>query len=379
MANRYSIEFNPFQRAGQMRAGQLAAQAQEAELEMQPLRKERAQLENEALKRSLQPKVDPLEDLANDATDAFMIISEKDPERRRQAILSIADKQGSDQEMKAVTDLLAMTPEEQDAALAPVIQAAEARGQWKTPESIDSQELPMDVREYEYFKNLAPDQQEEYLRVKRGVDPTFEEKLRQTQELEKAKIISQSEAKAQIEAPQRRRAAMGEISNRRRELAQMKTLKERAAGDTTGFAQVALGWIPFTEAGGYRKNIDSLKAKIGFDTLQEMRNNSPTGGALGQVSERELDFLQAAISNIDPEQKEEQLKKNLEEVMYRWERSLALIESEYAEDSEFFGMSEQQITKALNEKYPIDGKPKEPEQPEGTQWIGRFQVKVKGQ
>ena len=47
-----------------MRAGQLAAQAQEAELEMAPIRKKRAELENVAIEKSLEP--DPLKDLAQD-------------------------------------------------------------------------------------------------------------------------------------------------------------------------------------------------------------------------------------------------------------------------------------------------------------------------
>jgi hypothetical protein len=46
--------------------------------------------------------------------------------------------------------------------------------------------------------------------------------------------------------------------------------------------------------------IMSLRGVIGFDQLQAMREVSPTGGALGQVSTFELDNLQAILGRLDP-------------------------------------------------------------------------------
>lgn len=43
---------------------------------------------------------------------------------------------------------------------------------------------------------------------------------------------------------------------------------------------------------------ETLKAKIGFNELNKMREASPTGGALGQVTERELSFLQAVRGKL---------------------------------------------------------------------------------
>ena len=42
-----------------------------------------------------------------------------------------------------------------------------------------------------------------------------------------------------------------------------------------------------------------------------MREASPTGGALGQVSNQELSSLQAVFGNLDQSQSEEDLKYNL--------------------------------------------------------------------
>jgi len=56
-----------------------------------------------------------------------------------------------------------------------------------------------------------------------------------------------------------------------------------------------------------------LGAQSGFAALQEMRNNSPTGAALGPVSDLENKLLQASVVASQRGQSEEQFKKNLED------------------------------------------------------------------
>ena len=79
----------------------------------------------------------------------------------------------------------------------------------------------------------------------------------------------------------------------------------------TGMAGAAMEDIPGTKSHDVSKLVDSLKANIGFDALNRMRANSPTGGALGQVSERELGFLQSTIASLEQSQGEEQFLENL--------------------------------------------------------------------
>jgi hypothetical protein len=168
-----------------------------------------------------------------------------------------------------------------------------------------------------------------------------------------AEMEQKSAADKQVkEQGKARRMAMDKIFNGRRDLSQLAALKDRANWTTTGAVGSILGLVPFTEAGGMGKNIQSVKAKVGFETLQKMRENSPTGGALGSITERELDFLQSAIANLDQSQNEEQFKENVAEVMARYERTLALLESEYVPDSPFAKMSEAEITESINQKYP---------------------------
>lgn len=72
--------------------------------------------------------------------------------------------------------------------------------------------------------------------------------------------------------------------------------------------------FPGTKAHDAAKLIATVRANVGFDKLQEMRAASPTGGALGQVSENENALLQAAIGNLELSQSADQLKHNLERV-----------------------------------------------------------------
>lgn len=59
------------------------------------------------------------------------------------------------------------------------------------------------------------------------------------------------------------------------------------------------------------ENIKTIDANSAFAALQQMRDNSPTGGALGQVTEKELDLLKSQISSLDPNQSQEQFLENL--------------------------------------------------------------------
>jgi len=89
---------------------------------------------------------------------------------------------------------------------------------------------------------------------------------------------------------------------------------ESIVSQRTGFFGSQAAKIPGSEAYNLRRTADTIKANIGFQELQAMREASPTGGALGQVAVQELNMLQAVIANVDPDQSPAVLKKNLEQV-----------------------------------------------------------------
>ena len=69
-----------------------------------------------------------------------------------------------------------------------------------------------------------------------------------------------------------------------------------------------------TAAFDFGAMINSINANLAFKELQKMRDNSKTGGALGQVSNIELELLKAAIASINPNMSMEQLQVSLNAV-----------------------------------------------------------------
>lgn len=80
-----------------------------------------------------------------------------------------------------------------------------------------------------------------------------------------------------------------------------------------------------TDAANLRQAITTIESSIGFDRLQKMREDSPTGGALGQVSERELSLLNASLGSLSQMQSEEQLKTNLGRVRTHYDNFIKSI------------------------------------------------------
>lgn len=87
-----------------------------------------------------------------------------------------------------------------------------------------------------------------------------------------------------------------------------------AGGDTTGILGSLLQNVPGTNARNLDALLSTIRANIGFDRLQQMREASPTGGALGAVSEFENRLLQSTLGNLEQSQTEEQLRQNLQRV-----------------------------------------------------------------
>ena len=98
--------------------------------------------------------------------------------------------------------------------------------------------------------------------------------------------------------------------------------------NVAGLGGSILSNIAGTEAHDFRARITTIKANIGFDKLQAMRDASPTGGALGQVSEKELDQLNASMGNLDNSQSPKQLRENLIAVRAQYIRTLAAINAQ---------------------------------------------------
>lgn len=98
---------------------------------------------------------------------------------------------------------------------------------------------------------------------------------------------------------------------------------------TSGLGSAAKG-LPGTAGFDLQATIDTIQANLAFDRLQEMRDASKTGGALGAVSERELNLLQSAVESLQVGQSPERLKANLERVKRHYQRFIDSLENERA-------------------------------------------------
>jgi hypothetical protein len=80
---------------------------------------------------------------------------------------------------------------------------------------------------------------------------------------------------------------------------------------TTGPIGGMLANIPGTAAYDTSKLLTGIKANISFDALQKMREASPTGGALGAVSDKEGELLQSVYGSLAQSQGTPQFEYNL--------------------------------------------------------------------
>jgi hypothetical protein len=83
---------------------------------------------------------------------------------------------------------------------------------------------------------------------------------------------------------------------------------------TTGWGAALTQDLPAGPAADAKKLIETVEANVSFDKLQQMRASSPTGAALGPVSDFENRLLQAVVGNLKLSQNKEQLLYNLERV-----------------------------------------------------------------
>lgn len=111
----------------------------------------------------------------------------------------------------------------------------------------------------------------------------------------------------------------------------LKQALEKTDWTSAGFLGQLSQNIGGTPAADLKSIIDTVKANIGFEELQAMRNASPTGGALGQVAVKELDMLQAVLGSLDTIQSPEQLKKKLNEVYIQYDKAHKAVVKAYEE------------------------------------------------
>jgi len=108
--------------------------------------------------------------------------------------------------------------------------------------------------------------------------------------------------------------------------------------NVTGAIGTAMSYVAGSPAHDVASNIDTIVSSIGFERLQKMRDDSPTGGALGSISEKELALLNSALGSLRQSQSREQFLKNLRRVKTHYQASVQAIREQQIEYARINGL-----------------------------------------
>lgn len=135
--------------------------------------------------------------------------------------------------------------------------------------------------------------------------------------IEAGKKVGSERGQQIADAPTNIRRAESNIATYENTIGAIDRAEKLASGWTTGVMSKS-DFVPGTPAYDLKAELQTITANIGFDRLQRMREESPTGGALGQVAIQELTALQNSIASLDRAQSPEQFRNNLGIVRNRY-------------------------------------------------------------
>lgn len=223
-------------------------------------------------------------------------------------------------------------------------------------QSMSGNKGPMAPQEWEFYQALPADQQARYLEMKRsnkvmdlgGSQAVIGPGGQITQSYPKTlppqdvpEVKGQQERAVQTEKnaanlaakrPHAENALMAAADQQPIMNNAIDKALQQANSWTTGLAGNLLKDLPQTQAHDLQQTIESVKSNVGLDRLQEMRNNSPTGGALGPVSDFENKLLQKTIASLEQSQTLPQFKQNLEAVRRQYKLSWEHINTAFQRD-----------------------------------------------
>lgn len=105
-------------------------------------------------------------------------------------------------------------------------------------------------------------------------------------------------------------------------------------------------WVPNIPGGAAadaKAQLETLKTQAGFGALQEMRNASKTGGALGAISDKENAMLQAALAPLQQSQSFEQAQQSADKIIAHVTAAKARIAAAYNDHWNANGAAAKQV------------------------------------
>jgi hypothetical protein len=219
---------------------------------------------------------------------------------------------------------------------------------------------PSAIQEYEFYKNLSPEDRRLYNLAQRGekwlnlggeyAQPGSDQRLQKTVSPEARPEFQAQQEAAKTEAKQFETAKGKWRATETKLVSTMKAAKDRqkVLDDSITKAKGLLSkWttsyggmianLPATESKRLSNLLDTIKANVGFTELQSLRDNSPTGGALGQVSEMENRLLQSVLGSLDQTGDMGDLAETLDTVSGQRHAAIQRMEEAYNMDKDTYG------------------------------------------
>ena len=146
--------------------------------------------------------------------------------------------------------------------------------------------------------------------------PAPRQDFRYTQDFQAVEPIPGSQAAQEREQSQRAERVRRETTQQMggtviRAIDDIQQTMRTATFPTTGYFGQQLSTLGGSAANNIRTDIETIRSNIGIDQLNQMRQASPTGAALGNVTDRENTTLQSLLGNLDQSQTEAQFLRNL--------------------------------------------------------------------
>jgi hypothetical protein len=126
--------------------------------------------------------------------------------------------------------------------------------------------------------------------------------------------LDELKSKQADKAEKKEEAKQAAVNHASKVINDVQTAAGLVTGMTTGLVGKGRSFVPGNTAYDLQQQLLTLKANLGFDRLQQMRDASPTGGALGQVAVQELEALQATVGSLEVGQSKAELQKNLNKI-----------------------------------------------------------------
>jgi len=133
------------------------------------------------------------------------------------------------------------------------------------------------------------------------------------------------------------------------------------AEDVSAWEYLVLQEIPGAQAKDIKANLKTLFSKISFDRLQRMREESKTGGALGNVSNHEIGLLQNSLRALDPTS--DSFEGNLRKVKQHYETIMLLYSGNEETARSYIGKSpDYLLDEETGQLYYTRDNPNDPQQ-----------------